>query len=113
MEEKKKGSKKGDKTHRFRRGSKLTFKSNDIQNKLIDLISKEIGLEIVNLMKGSVALALIADTTADVSKHEQLSLCVRVVSKSGNAREHLLFSTRALSTTAEQLLNYIAAEWKD
>ena len=59
--------------------------SNDIQNKLINIISKEIALEIVNLMKGSVAWALIADTTPNVSKHEQLSLCVRgVVSKSGN-----------------------------
>ena len=45
MEEKKKGSKKGDKTCRFGRGSKLTFMSNDIQNKLINIISKEIGLE--------------------------------------------------------------------
>ena len=43
--EKKKGSKKGDKTCRFGRGSKLTFMSNDIQNKLINIISKEIGLE--------------------------------------------------------------------
>ena len=110
MEEKKKGSKKGDKICRFGRGSKPTFTSNDIQNKLIDIISKEISLEIVNLMKGSIARALIADTTLDVSKHEQLSLGVRVVSKSGNVSEHLLFSTRELSTTAEQLLNHIADE---
>ena len=51
---------------------------------------------------------MIADTTLGVSKHEQLSLCVRVVSKSGNVSEHLLFCTRALSTTAKQLLNHIA-----
>ena len=80
--------------------------SNDIQNKLIDTISNEIALEIVNLMKGSAAWALIAVTTPD----EQLSLCARVVSKSGNVSEHLLFCTRALSTTAEQLLNHIADE---
>ena len=60
MEEKKKESKKGEKIRRFGRGSKLTFMSNDIQNKLIDIISKEIALEI--LIKGSVAL--IADTTS-------------------------------------------------
>ena len=110
MEEKKKGSKKGDKTRRFGRGSKLTFMSSDIQKKHIDVTSKEIALEIVNLMKGSVAWALIAGTTPDVSKHEQLRLCVRVVSKSGNVSEHLLFCTRALSTAAEQLLNHIADE---
>ena len=61
-------------------------------------------------MKTSVAWALIADTTPDISKHEQLSLCVRVVSKSGNVSKHLLFCTLALSTTAEQLLNPIADE---
>ena len=61
-------------------------------------------------MKTSVAWALIADTTPDISKHEQLSLCVRVVSKSGNVSKHLLFCTLALSTTAEQLLNHIADE---
>ena len=110
MEEKKKGSKKGDKIRRFGRGSKLTFMSNDIQNKLIDIISKEIALEIVNLMKGSVAWALIADTTPDISKHKQLSLCVRAVSKLGNVSEHLLFCTCGLSSTAEQLLNHIADE---
>ena len=42
MDEKKKESKKGDKICRFGRGSKLTFMSNDIQNKLVDIISKEI-----------------------------------------------------------------------
>ena len=54
----------------------------------------------------------IADTTPDVLKHEQLSLCARVVSRLGNVNEHLLFCTRALSTTAEQLLNHIADELK-
>ena len=110
MEEKKKDSKKGGKIRRFGRGSKLTFMSNDIQNKLINIISKETALDIVNLMKGSAAWALIADTTSDVSKHEQLSLCVRVVSQSDNVSEHLLFCTRALPTTAKQLLNHVADE---
>ena len=76
MEEKKKGSKKEDKIRCFGRGSKLTFMSNDIQNKFIDIISKEITLEIVYLMKGSITWALITDTTPDISKHQQLSLCV-------------------------------------
>ena len=42
MEEKKKGSKKVDKIRRFGRGSKLRFMNNNIQNKLIGIISKEI-----------------------------------------------------------------------
>ena len=78
------------------------------KNKLIDIISKEISLDIVNLMKGSVAWALIADTTPDVSKHEEISL--QVISKLGKVSEHLLFCTGALSMTVEQLLNHIANE---
>ena len=73
LEEKKEGSVKGSKTRKFGRGSKTTFLSNDSQNKLVDIISKEIVREIVDLIKDSVAWALIADTTPDVSKHEQLS----------------------------------------
>ena len=57
-----------------------------------------------------MAWAVITDTTSDVSKHEQFCLCVRVVTKSGDVSEHLLFLTRAVSTTAEQLLNHIAKE---
>ena len=37
-------------------------------------------------MKTSVAWALIADTTPNISKYEQLSLCVQVVSKSGKRK---------------------------
>ena len=110
MEEKKKAIKKGDKIHHFGRGSKLTFMSNDIQSKLIDIISKETALKIINLMKDSIARALIADTTPSFSKYEQLSLCVLVVSKSSNVSEHSHFCTHALSTTAEWLLNHIADE---
>lgn len=110
FEAKKKGTKKGDKARRFGRGSKLTFLSNDMQNKLIEIISKEIAKEVVNLIKNSVAWAVIADTTPDVSKHEQFSLCVRVVIKSGEVSEHLLFCTRAEATTAEKLVNLVSEE---
>ncbi|XP_066922182.1 zinc finger MYM-type protein 1-like [Clytia hemisphaerica] len=107
LEKKKEGTVKGDKAHKFGRGSKVTFLSNDIQNKLIDIISNEIVKEIVSLVQGSIAWAIIADTTPDVEKHEQLSLCVRIVEKSGNVSEHILFCTRALGTTAKQLLFHI------
>ena len=78
MKEKKErgGGEEGDKMFRFGSGSKLTFKSCDIQSKVIDIINKETALEIIYLMKGSIAWALIADTTPSVSKHEQLSLCL-------------------------------------
>ena len=57
-----------------------------------------------------MAWAVIADTTPDVSKHEQFSLCVRVVTKLGNVSENVLFCTQAVSTTANQLLIHITKE---
>ncbi|XP_066919235.1 zinc finger MYM-type protein 1-like [Clytia hemisphaerica] len=107
LERKKEGTEKGDKARKLGRGSKVTFLSNDTQNKLIDIISQEIVREIVDLIQDSAAWAIIADTTPDVEKHEQLSLCVRVVEKSGDVSEHLLFCIRAVATTAEQLLQHI------
>ena len=103
MEEEKKESKKVDKIRSFGRGWKLTFMSNDIQNKLIDVISKEVALEIANWA-----------VSHDFWRHTQYFktwtiklACLRVGSKSGNVSENLLFYTRALSTTTEQLLNHI------
>lgn len=73
MDEKKRLPKKRDKARKFGEGSKLTFLSNDMQNKTTNVISKEI---VIQLIEDSVAWAVIADTTPDVSKHEQFSLCV-------------------------------------
>ena len=89
------------------RGSKLIFLSNRTQNKVIDVIGKEIKCDIVKQVKCSKAWALIADTTPDVSYHEQLSICVRVVEKYSYCFEHLLGCTRASSTTAINLYDTI------
>ena len=51
--------------------------------------------------------ALIADITAYISKHEQLSLCIRVVSKLGKVTEHPLLCRRTTSTKAQALYETI------
>lgn len=89
------------------RGSKLTFLSNRTQNNVIDVIGKEIKCAIVKQIKCSKAWALIADTTPDVSHHDQLRICVRVVDKYGYCFEHLLCCTRASSTTARNLYDTV------
>ena len=55
------------------------------------------------------AWALIVDTTPDVSKHEQLSICIRVITRTGQCSEHLLFCKRASGTMALEIYNCIAA----
>ena len=55
------------------------------------------------------AWAIIADTTPDISKHEQPSICIRVVTRTGQCSEHLLFCKRASGTTSLEIYNCIAA----
>ncbi len=90
-------------------GSKLTFLSKNSQNTVINIIGEEIASEIVKMIRDCRAWALIADTTPDVSKHEQLSICVRVVTRTGQCSEHPLFSKRASGTTALEIYNCIVA----
>ena len=79
MTKRRKGGKKGAKG----RGSKQTFLSNDTQNNLINIIGKEKASQIVKEIGSCRAWALIADTTPDVSHHERLSICARIVNRNG------------------------------
>lgn len=99
-----KGGKKGAKG----RGSKLTFLSNDTQNNVINIIGKEIASQIVKEIGNCKAWALIVDTTPDVSHHEQLSICARIVNRIGKCSEHLLSCKRASGTKAMELYNLIS-----
>ena len=89
------------------RGRKLTFFSKSVQNKLINIIGNELTREISKMVQNCRALALIADTTPDINKHQQLSLCIGVVSKLGKVCEHLLLCRRATSNKAQALYETI------
>jgi hypothetical protein len=89
------------------RGSMLSFLGNRTQNNIIDVIGKAITSEIVKRINQCKAWALIADTTPDVSHHEQLSICVRIVDRVGYCSEHLLCCKRAPGTTAQELYDTI------
>ena len=104
MSKRKKGGKKGAKG----RGSKLTFLSNDTQNNVINIIGGEIATQIVKEIGDCRAWALIADITQDISYHEQLSICARIVIRIGKCFEHILSCKRASSTKAVGLYNLIS-----
>ena len=78
------------------------------QNKIIGIVGKEISAEISSMIRDCRGWDLIADTTPDVTKHEQLSASVRIVSKDGKVSEHL-FCTRASATTAQALYDAISS----
>ena len=54
-----------------------------------------------------MAWSLIADTTPDVSRKEQLSICVRIVHNNGRCTEHILSCVHALGTKAVNLFQLI------
>ena len=89
------------------RSAKLTFLTNRTQNNVIDAIAEEITSEIVKRIRECKAWALIADTTPDVSPHEQLSICATIVNRVGYCSEHLLCCKRAPGATAQQLYDTI------
>ena len=89
------------------RESWLTFLSNDIQSKIINIIGKEISSVIVQKIQNRKAWALIADTTPDVTHIEQLSICVRLVTQIGECSENILSCQKASGTTAHDLYTAI------
>ena len=89
------------------RGSKLTFLSNRTQNKMIDIVSSAIKTEISRQINDGLAWALMADTTPDVSRQEQLSICVRIVNTDGSYSEHMLNCIKASGTKADELFKVI------
>ncbi|XP_046844763.1 uncharacterized protein LOC124438631 [Xenia sp. Carnegie-2017] len=92
------------------RGSWLTFLSNDIQNKLINITGKEISSVIVQKIRNCKAWALIADTTPYITHTEQLSICVRLVNETGECSEHVLSCQKAIGTTAHDLYTAITTK---
>ncbi|CAB4034460.1 zinc finger MYM-type 1-like [Paramuricea clavata] len=69
---------------------------------------REVASQIVKEIGNCRAWALIADTTPDVSHHEQLSICARIVNRNGKCSEHLLSCKRASGTKAMELYNLIS-----
>ena len=94
------------------RGSVLTFMSYKSQNKLISIINEHITCTFVKAIHNCRAWSLMADTTPDISHHEQVSICVRIVHLNGHVSEHLLACQRAPGTTAEDLYGVIMSVLK-
>ena len=76
------------------------------------MIGKEITSELVKRIYDCKAWALIANTTPDVSHHEQLSICVSIVDRIGYCSEHLFCCKRAPGATAQQLYDTIVDAFK-
>lgn len=84
------------------RGSKPTFLRNDSQNKITEIIGTAMN-KISLLIGDCIAWALMADTTPDVSRQEQLSIGVRIVHSDRTCSENILNCQPA----GQKLKNYM------
>ncbi|XP_057670539.1 zinc finger MYM-type protein 1-like [Diorhabda carinulata] len=95
--------------------TRAMYTSSVIQNEIIELCGSAIQEELIGRVKQSGFFAVLADETQDVSRHEQLSLCLRYVDcSSGKAliREDFLEFVHVSDVTAAALASTIMQRLK-
>lgn len=96
-------SEDSDKLHRFLQ-RKTTYTSHDIQNELLELMSREVLNDIISrINKESVIFATIVDGTTDVSGNEQECICIRHINKDMEIAEDFIGLYRLHSTTGKAI----------
>ena len=76
-----------------------------IGGQCLDKIISQINSQVVN--EGS-PFAIICDETSDISRHEQFSLCVSYIDKTGAKQESFLMFIKVDSTTGENLFKILS-----
>jgi hypothetical protein len=94
---------RGQKSQAPTTGLKLTFLSNDSQEKIVKLIAESITNILTEKLFHCRAWSIMVDTTPDVAHNEQISICCRIISPDGEASEHLLACRRICGTTSAEL----------
>ncbi|XP_035714900.1 zinc finger MYM-type protein 1 [Folsomia candida] len=89
----------------LRRSKPLT--SHDIQNEMVDIISKNISRVIIKKTQNAREFSLIVDETTDVSTNEQVSICIRIVNDNLAPEEYFLGLYKTNSTTGESIFEVI------
>ncbi|XP_062521178.1 zinc finger MYM-type protein 1-like [Corticium candelabrum] len=85
----------------------FTYTSPQIQNEILALCGHKIQQSIVYELRTSGMYGLICDETTDVSRQEQMSICVRYVSESMTVKERFLGFWPAESTDGKSLFNLL------
>ncbi|CAN0036723.1 unnamed protein product, partial [Heterosigma akashiwo] len=108
---------------RISRGDYLPYTSHDVQDELVLLIADQIMSKYLEEMKASPFLALIGDECSDISRKDQLGLCIRYVygyheRRSNRAarlvtREDFIKFKHATRKTAEHLYPLILAALRE
>lgn len=85
--------------------NRITYLSNDTQNKMLLILSNIVREKIINDLNGSGLFFIIIDTTTDLTHLEQLALVVRYVMDNGDKQERLLSVEVAKDATGKGLFS--------
>ncbi|KAF0691945.1 zinc finger MYM-type protein 1-like, partial [Aphis craccivora] len=85
--------------------NRLTFLSNDSQNKMLQILSDMVREQILSEIKKSGMFAVIIHTTTDLSKLEQLAFVIRYVTYNGIIQERLVALEVARDASGRGLFN--------
>jgi len=83
--------------------NRITYLSNDTQNKMLLILSNIVREKIINDLNGSGLFSIIIDTTTDLTHLEQLAFVVRYVMDNGDIQERLLSVEVAKDATGKGL----------
>lgn len=94
------------------------YMSPKVQNELIEICGELIQRDIVKDVNDAKAFSVLVDETADITSHEQVSICVRYTKQSDRpnffvCKEDFLCFVKADDTTGEGLANLIISTLND
>ena len=96
------------------RGKRLTFLSNDTQNKIIEIMAKLVKEEICRRIKDTVFFSISADGTTDITLVEQMCIVLRYIVHSIDHRqariEERVIDVRDCVTTTGEAIAWIILE---
>ncbi len=88
---------------RWLTGAKKHYTTSDIQNEILELMTHDIFREIASTVRVAKYYSLIVDETADISGHEQVSICLRYVDDNFCPEEAFVGLHTTPSTTADAI----------
>ena len=94
-----------------------TWLSPSCQNEMIQILGGQCLERIVSEIKSQIQsegspFAVICDESSDISRHEQFSLCISYIDKTGAKQETFLMFVKVDSTTGENLFNVLSEALK-
>ena len=91
------------------RSSRLKWLSHDIQNEILRLYSHDILRRLVSKIQRAKFFSLIADETSDISRKEQVSICVRFVDEQFNIEEAFMGFAETPLANAKTLVQILSS----